>query len=436
MKLVSTRGQAAAATFCEAVARGIAEDGGLYVPASITPMPRGFFDDAGGRPLASLAFDIARHLLEKEIPDGDLDTIIARSLTFPAPLRLLGDDLGILELFHGPTLAFKDFGAQFMAHTLAWLNRDSSTKRHILVATSGDTGSAVAHAFHNVEGMHVILLYPSGRISTVQELQLTTLRGNVTALEIGGTFDDCQRLVKEAFADTELRSQMHLTSANSINIARLLPQCFYYVGAWAQRPDRTRPVEFSVPSGNLGNLTAGILAMKAGLPVHRFIASVNANTALPRYLDTGESAPAAAIPTLSNAMDVGDPSNLARLRWLFRDDRSALRAVLSSASFSDEQTRAAIRTVHHRYGYVLDPHGAVGYCGLEHIRTGAPSGSLGIVLETAHPSKFLDALDAEIRPLVETPARLQAALEGRKQSVPLPPAFSEFKEYLFHTTFS
>lgn len=436
MMLVSTRGQAAPASFCDAVTRGIAEDGGLYVPASVTPLPRSYFDDAAGRPLQALAFDLARHLLDGEIPDRDLEAIIARSLTFDAPLRMLADDIGVLELFHGPTLAFKDFGAQFMAQTLAWLNRDASTKRHILVATSGDTGSAVAHAFHNVEGMHVILLYPSGRISSVQELQLTTLRGNVTALEVGGTFDDCQRLVKDAFADTELRTRMQLTSANSINIARLLPQSFYYVGAWAQRTDRSRPVEFSVPSGNLGNLTAGILAMKAGLPVRRFIAAVNANDALPQYLRTGTYAPAAAIATLSNAMDVGDPSNLARLRWLFGDDRGALRAVLHAVSFSDEQTHAAIAAVHRTYGYVLDPHGAVGYCGLEHARTSTPTGSTGIILETAHPAKFLDALDPGIRSSVDVPARLRAALEGQKQSVRLSPAFAGFKEFLLHTTFS
>lgn len=436
MKLVSTRGQAPPATFCDAVARGIAEDGGLYVPASITPLPREFFDAAAGRPLRDLAFDLARHMLEGEIPDHDLETIIARSLTFDAPLRMLADDLGVLELFHGPTLAFKDFGAQFMARTLAWLNRGAATKRHVLVATSGDTGSAVAHAFHNVEGMHVILLYPSGRISTVQELQLTTLRGNVTALEIAGTFDDCQRLVKEAFADGEVRTRMQLTSANSINIARLLPQSFYYVGAWAQRPDRTRPVEFSVPSGNLGNLTAGMLAMKAGLPVRRFIAAVNANAVLPRYLATGTYEPSAAIATISNAMDVGDPSNLARLRWLFGDDRGVIASVLHAASFSDEQTRAAIRTVHDRYGYVLDPHGAVGYCGLQQVRTAAPTGSVGIILETAHPSKFLEALDPGIRSSVEVPDRLRAALEGQKHSTRLSPAFTGFKEFLLHTTFS
>lgn len=436
MKLISTRGNAAPATFCSAIRTGIAEDGGLYIPAALAPMPRGFFDSAAGRALPSLAFELARHMLEGEIPDQDLGAIIERSLTFPAPLTMLSGDVSVLELFHGPTLAFKDFGAQFMAHTLAWLGRNDPVKRHILVATSGDTGSAVAHAFHNVEGMHVILLYPSGRISHVQELQLTTLRGNVTALEIGGTFDDCQRLVKEAFADAELCGRMHLTSANSINIARLIPQSFYYVGAWAQRPDRTRPVEFSVPSGNLGNLTAGILAMKLGLPVHRFIAAVNANTALPRYLASGAHTPAPAIPTLSNAMDVGDPSNLARLRALYGDDVEALRAVLTSASFSDDETREAIRQVHRTHGYVLDPHGAVGYCGLRHARLTGDGQAMGIVLATAHPAKFLDALDENMRTSVEVPAQLQAALQGEKRSVRLSPAFTGFKEFLLHTTFS
>lgn len=436
MILVSTRGGAPPATFRTAVERGMAEDGGLYVPSAIAAMPREFFGSAPGRSLPSLAFDIARALLDGEIPDRDLGTIIDRALTFPAPVRVLSDDLGVLELFHGPTLAFKDFGAQFMAHTLAWLNRGATAKRHILVATSGDTGSAVAHAFHNVEGMHVILLYPSGRISKVQELQLTTLRGNVTALEIGGTFDDCQRLVKEAFADPDLHGPMHLTSANSINIARLIPQSFYYVAAWAQRPDRSLPVDFSVPSGNLGNLTAGIMAMRLGLPVRRFIAAVNANTALPRYLASGEATPVAAIPTLSNAMDVGDPSNLARLRALFEDDRKALRGVLSSSSFSDADTLTAIREVHDRFGYVLDPHGAVGYCGLmqERAATGAPG--FGMVLETAHPAKFLDALDEDLRPTVDVPARLRAALDGEKRSVMLSPSFREFKEFLLHTSFA
>jgi threonine synthase len=436
MKLISTRGSAAPATFCSAIGSGVAEDGGLYIPAALTPMSRGFFDAAAGRALPSLAFEIARHVLEGEIPDTDLEHIIARSLTFPAPLTVLSDDLAVLELFHGPTLAFKDFGAQFMAHTLAWLGRNESVRRHILVATSGDTGSAVAHAFHSVEGMHVILLYPSGRISNVQELQLTTLRGNVTALEIGGSFDDCQRLVKEAFADTDLCSRMHLTSANSINIARLIPQSFYFVGAWAQRPDRTQPVEFSVPSGNLGNLTAGILAMNLGLPVRRFIAAVNANTALPRYLTSGVYAPSPAIPTLSNAMDVGDPSNLARLRALYADNVDALRGILTSASFSDDETREAIRSVHRTFSYILDPHGAVGYCGLRGARRSDSGPAMGIVLETAHPAKFLDALDEDVRASVEVPARLQAALQGEKRSVRLSPAFAGFKEFLLHTTFA
>jgi threonine synthase len=435
MRLVSTRGKAEEVSFCTAVERGIAEDGGLYVPLQIPPLSPDFFASAHDRPLPSLAFDIARHVLEGEIPEKDLGSIIDRSLTFPAPLHYLADDLAILELFHGPTLAFKDFGAQFMARTLAWLGRNADTTRFILVATSGDTGSAVAHAFQGVEGMHVILLYPSGRISAVQELQLTTLRGNVTALEINGTFDDCQRLVKEAFADTLLRERMHLTSANSINIARLLPQAFYYVGAWAQRRDRNRGVDFSVPSGNLGNLTAGMIAMRLGLPVRKFTAAVNANAALPRFLQTGRAESAPAIQTISNAMDVGDPSNLARLRSLFGDRTEDIHAILSSWSFSDDETRAAIRRAHKQHSYILDPHGAVGYCGLERLRETDRTSTTGIVLETAHPAKFLDALDESLRPLVEVPARLKAALEGEKRSVFLAPVFTEFRDFLLHTTF-
>jgi threonine synthase len=435
MRLISTRGQAEEVSFCTAVERGIAEDGGLYTPVHIPQLPSSFFASASGRTLPSLAFDIASHLLEGEIPESDLSTIIERSLTFPAPLHYLADNLAILQLFHGPTLAFKDFGAQFMARTLAWLGRNADATRVILVATSGDTGSAVAHAFHGVEGMHVVLLYPSGRISPVQELQLTTLRGNVTALEVSGTFDDCQRLVKEAFADTLLRERKHLTSANSINIARLLPQSFYYTGAWAQRHDGIRPVDFSVPSGNLGNLTAGMIAMKMGLPVRKFIAAVNANTTLPRFLATGRVEPASAVPTISNAMDVGDPSNLSRLRALFNDRLDDIRAACSSWSFTDDETRSGIWDVHKKYSYILDPHGAVGYCGLERLRATDQTSTTGIVLETAHPAKFLDALDEGLRPSVVIPGRLKAALEGEKRSIPLAPVFSEFRDFLLQSTF-
>lgn len=436
MRLVSTHGIAPPVSFCEAVERGIAPDGGLYTPAAITPLPPAFFASLPGRSLVETGVDIARHVIGDEVPGPELRSIVEQALDFPAPLRSLTDGTAVLELFHGPTLAFKDFGARFMARTLAWLGRNAGRSRLVLVATSGDTGSAVAHAFSGIGGFHVALLYPSGKISPMQEQQLTTVGGNVTAFEVSGTFDDCQRLVKQAFADPDLQARLRLTSANSINIARLLPQSFYYAGALAQVGTTGAPVVFSVPSGNLGNLTAGLMAWKLGLPVRMFIAAVNANRVLPDYLETGRAEAASAIPTIANAMDVGDPSNLARLRHFFDDRVADARVILRSWSFSDDATRRAMRMVYERYGYIIDPHGAVGFCGLERWRAQTFEPVPGIVLGTAHPAKFLEVLEPAARRAVEIPDRLKAALEGTKRSVRLEAAFPAFKELLLHSPLS
>jgi threonine synthase len=429
MRLFSTTDPGITVSFCEAVDRGIAADGGLFMPASVPAFPPEFFRTIGSLSFQEISFLVAQRLLEQEIPDDALRGIVEESLTFPAPLLLLDDRVAVLELFHGPTLAFKDFGARFMARTLAYLHRHDRRETTILVATSGDTGSAVAHGFHNVEGMTVVLLYPSGRVSAIQELQLTTLEGNVTALEIEGTFDDCQRLVKQAFADSELSSRKKFTSANSINVGRLLPQAFYYFNAFARLPDRKLPPVFSVPSGNLGNLTAGLIAWKMGLPVGRFIAATNANDVLPRFLETGSYAPARAVATISNAMDVGNPSNFSRILALFDGSLPAIRGILSSASFSDDETRRAIREVFQRYGYVMDPHGAVAYGALRRFAPGAAA-QCGIVLETAHPAKFPEVYDGAMKENLEVPDRLQALTRGTKRSVPLSGTFEDLKAFL------
>jgi threonine synthase len=429
MRLYSTSDPGLTVSFREAVVRGIADDGGLFMPATIPVFPRGFYDSIGSLSFQEISFLIAQRLLEQEIPDDALRGIVEESLTFPVPLHSLDNRTFVLELFHGPTLAFKDFGARFMARTLAYLQRHEKTETTILVATSGDTGSAVAHGFHNVEGMTVVLLYPSGRVSAIQELQLTTLEGNVTALEIDGTFDDCQRLVKRAFADRELSSKKKCTSANSINVGRLLPQSFYYFNAYARLPDRTLPLVFAVPSGNLGNLTAGLIAWKMGLPVERFIAATNVNDVLPRFLETGSYAPAHAVATISNAMDVGNPSNFSRILALFDKSLPAIRGILSSASFSDDETRSAIQEVFRQYGYVMDPHGAVAYAALDRFTHGA-STQQAIILETAHPAKFPDVYDTTMKDHFEVPERLQALIRGTKRSVRLSARFEDLKAFL------
>ncbi len=433
MKLHSTTHGTLSISFAEAVARGMEDDGGLFVPTAIPRFSPGFFRSIGSLSFPEISFAVARLLLDREIPDSDLRRIVDESVTFPAPLRILDGQTSVLELFHGPTLAFKDFGARFMARTLAYLHRFDRKEITVLVATSGDTGSAVARGFLNMEGMSVILLYPSGRVSATQELQLTTLGGNVTALEIDGTFDDCQRLVKQAFADPELSARRNLTSANSINVARLIPQTFYYFNGYAQLPAGCRPAVFSVPCGNLGNLTAGIIAWKMGLPVARFIAAANANDVLPRFLETGIFAPAPTVATISNAMDVGNPGNFSRIFDLFGGSLTAMRRRLFSATFSDDETRLAIRDAFDRHGYVMDPHGAVAYSALKRFREAEDANACGIILETAHPAKFLGVYDPVVKNAIQVPERLQSLLQGSKRSVRLPDRFADLKSFLLES---
>lgn len=447
MRLCSTHNPALSASFQEAVGRGTPGDGGLFMPASIPRLPDTLVRSFHSFSFQETAFQAARLLLEGEIPDAALHRIIEESLTFPAPLRALDDRTMIVELFHGPTLAFKDFGARFMARVVAHFRRGDDRPSTVLVATSGDTGSAVAHAFNDVEGVSVVLLYPSGRVAPVQELQLTTAGPRVTALEIDGTFDDCQRLVKAAFADREVSSRRRLTSANSINIARLLPQTFYYFHAYAQLGPDPPAVFFSVPSGNLGNLTAGLIAKAMGLPVEHFVAGSNINDALPRFLATGIPTPAPAVATLSSAMDVGDPSNLARIIAMFGNDLHALRQQLSSLVVTDQETREAIRTVFREWRYLMDPHTAVAWRALEKYRSSlkearpgskAPPWSrnnsqLGLVLSTADPAKFPHTLDEELSGSLVVPESLRALRPEMKRSVRLTGDFDTFKEFLLQS---
>jgi len=429
MRFYSTEERALSVSFADAVMRGVPEGGGLFMPAALPAVPRALLAAMGNLTFREIALELTRLLLEGEIPPGDVEEIVGGAITFDAPVRRLDGDTAVLELFHGPTLAFKDFGARFMAQTLSRIRRGGDDYT-VLVATSGDTGSAVASGFHGLAGISVVLLYPSGRVSPLQERQLTALGGNVTALEVGGTFDDCQRLVRQAFRDREIASRKRLTSANSINVARLLPQAFYYFNAVARLGAPGRGVVFSVPSGNLGNLTAGLIALKMGLPGARFVAAANANDAFPRYLSTGRYEPGEARRTLSNAMDVGDPGNLPRIRALFGDDIRALRAAVSSSSWSDGETLRAIGDAYRRHAYVFDPHGAVAYAALEAYRAEHGGDFTGVVLATAHPAKFLEVYDASLRQAIEVPPRLREVMETEKHSVKIPADFAALKKYL------
>ncbi len=416
----------------EAVLHSLPPDNGLYMPERLPRLAEGpsdFWRDWRRRSFIDNSTTLARAFFGDDVPPGELERIVGEALSFDAPVVEPLDGRRVLELFHGPTLAFKDFGARFMARLMTWLARDDPGDLTVLVATSGDTGGAVADAFHRVEGVRVVILYPSGMVSGLQEKQLTTLGDNIEALEIDGSFDDCQRMVKAALLDGALARRLHLTSANSINIARLVPQCFYYIEAARQLPEGSEPV-FVVPSGNLGNLTAGLLAARAGLPTGHFIAATNANDVVPRYLADGRYEPRPTIRTISNAMDVGAPSNFTRISELLGDDTDRMRSQITAFSFDDTATRAAIREVHAQCGYVLDPHGAVGWLAADAWRATRPDDPT-VVLATAHPAKFPDVIEEELGPgAVETPERLARLSHREKHATPMPADEAAFRTWL------
>lgn len=432
MKFYSTNNKNNLVSFREAVINGLADDGGLYMPELIPTFPSSFFKKLKTYSFTDIGFEIASQFInETEIPPDELNKIIIESINFPAPLVSLDNSLSILELFHGPTLAFKDFGARFMAKVMSYFIRDSSQKMNILVATSGDTGSAVAHGFYGAEGINVYLLYPKNKVSSLQEKQLTTLDKNITALEIDGTFDDCQKIVKAAFVDHELKDKMNLSSANSISIARLLPQVFYYFEAYKQLPDFDKEVIISVPSGNLGNLTGGLIAKKMGLPISKFVAATNANSVFTEYIESGNFLSRSSVKTHSNAMDVGNPSNLARINDMFDNDVSLIREVIFSRSFSDEETLTAISDMKNKYNYTIDPHGAVGYLALkEFIKNSVQPLRYGIMVETAHPAKFKETVESATGVEVELPESLANCLKKEKRALELSNEYFAFKEFL------
>ncbi len=432
MRYRSTTGLAPLASLRTAVLRGLAPDGGLYMPVEIQRRSPAELEEFRRLPFSEVCFRVVRPFVApSDVPEEELWTIVSEAINFPVRLVSLSPGQHILELFHGPTLAFKDFGARFMARLMGYFVRKETRPLTVLVATSGDTGSAVAHGFRGVPGIRVVILYPSGRISEAQEKQFTTLGENITALEISGTFDDCQRLVKQAFGDAELQSRAFLTSANSINIARLLPQMFYHVAAYRLLPVTSTPLVVSVPSGNFGNLTAGIFAKRIGLPVARFVAATNVNDVVPDYLRTGAFHPRAAVQTLSNAMDVGNPNNFPRLLALCRNRLELLQREIWGHCATDEETLEAIRHIHSRYGYLADPHTAVGILGWEAYHRAHTEPSQGLVLATAHPAKFADIVARATGTAPQLPERLAAYLSRPKLSLPLSSSFDDFKSFLF-----
>ena len=428
MKFVSTGGQSPAADLRTALTRGLAPDGGLYLPERMDPMDPSVLAGLRGQSFSVVSRAVAGHLLGSIIPGDDLDRIVDAALNFEVPLIPLHDDTYRLELFHGPTLAFKDVGARFMAQLMGYLGTEDEDPLTILAATSGDTGSAVAQAFLGVPGIRTVILFPKGKVTPLQERQFTTLGGNVRVLDVNGTFDDCQRLVKSAFADPLLSDTVRLSSANSINIGRLLPQIFYYVHAAAQLPRASAPL-FSVPSGNFGNLTAGLMAKKLGVASRGFVAATNVNDVVPEYLQTAVFRPRASIPTISNAMDVGDPSNFARILALYDGDVDRLRKDLIGSVHDDDETRGCIAGVYERTGCVLDPHSAVSYLGVEAGRRAFGEGP-SVVLCTAHPVKFREAVEPEIGSEVPVPERLEACLQAERHVTPIPPEPSALRDFL------
>jgi threonine synthase len=413
-----------------AVLRGLAPDGGLYLPVEIARHSPEELEEFRRLPFTEVCFRVVRPFATPDVPEEVLWQIVSEAINFPVKLVSLSPGLHILELFHGPTLAFKDFGARFMARLMGYFVRGETRPLTVLVATSGDTGSAVAHGFLQVPGIRVVILYPSKRISEAQEKQFTTLGENITAVEVAGTFDDCQRLVKEAFSDAELNQRTWLTSANSINIGRLLPQMFYHVAAYRQLPVASVPLIVSVPSGNFGNLTAGIFAKRIGLPVARYVASTNANDVVPEYLRSGEFHPRAAQATYSNAMDVGNPNNFPRLLDLCRNRLEYVQKEIWGHGATDEETLAEMKMLHDKFGYIADPHTAVGVLGWEAYKSQHPEPAQGLVLATAHPAKFADVVLKAIGTAPPLPDRLAAYLKRDKLSLLISNSYDEFKQFL------
>lgn len=415
MKFYSTNNVHETADLKTAVLKGLAPDKGLYMPENIPALPPSFWEWIPGKSMAEIGFEALKHFFCPDIPEDKFKTMVEDAFNFPVPVVSVCDNIASLELFHGPTLAFKDVGARFLARVMSHFADYGGRPINVLAATSGDTGSAVANGFLGVPNVYVHILYPSGLVSKLQELQFTTLGQNVTAYEVDGVFDDCQRMVKEAFMDRQLNGDKILTSANSINLARFLPQCVYYIHALAQIPqEKWKSLVFCVPSGNFGDITAGLVAYKMGMPVKRFIAAVNANRVFPDFLATGTYSPKASVHTLANAMDVGDPSNFARVFELFGRSVENLRSVVSSYSYTDEAIGSTIAEANEKYGYTCDPHGAVGFAAL---RDNLQKDEFGVFLETAHPAKFIDTVERFAGKSVEIPERLAKFMNGKKQSV-------------------
>ncbi len=430
MKYYSTNKSVSEVSLKEAVTKGLADDKGLFMPERIEKLPVSFFENIHKMSFQEISFEVAKKFFGEDIPETDLKEIVYDTLSFDCPVVPVNGNIYALELFHGPTLAFKDVGGRFMARLLAYFLQGNDEHVNVLVATSGDTGSAVANGFLGVEGIHVYVLYPKGLVSEIQEKQFTTLGQNITAVEIDGTFDDCQRIVKSAFMDSELKSALTLTSANSINVARFLPQAFYYFNAYARLREQgiTDDVVISVPSGNFGNLTAGLFAKKMGLPIKRFIAANNENDIVYKYLQTGKYEPRSSVSTIANAMDVGDPSNFARILDLYGHSHEAIKSIMKGFRYSDDEIRETVKKVYNNYAYLPDPHGACGYKALEED---LQDGEVGVFLETAHPAKFTETVEQIVGvgnvPLPETLAEF---MKGEKLSEPLSKAYDDFKAFL------
>lgn len=429
MKYYSTNRQSPIVDFKQATIAGQAPDKGLYFPETIPQVDAAMIKNITSYSNEEIAFRVIKPYTGNTIADEQLFQIVSETVNFPIPLVKVNDTISSLELYHGPTLAFKDVGARFMSRCLEHFVKNNSGAVTVLVATSGDTGGAVANGFYGVEGVEVVILYPSAKVSPVQEKQLTTLGKNIKALEVDGTFDDCQKMVKQAFMDKDINDKLFLTSANSINVARWLPQQFYYFFAYKQWADKNNPPVISVPSGNFGNICAGILAMQSGLPVQHFIAASNANDIVTEYLLSQKLIPKQAVATLSNAMDVGNPSNFVRILEIFRHQFPALKSKLSSYSITDEETIATIKTVYEKENYVLDPHGAVGFLSLERYLQSHPR-QKGIVLETAHPVKFPDAVESCIGKPIDIPVSVQTIMKKEKMSILIKADYGQLKEYL------